>query len=153
MSTGSGRMMRKVLVRSVIPRLHELGFTGQFPHLRRVCGDELHIITLQFDKWGGGFRLNLGTCPADGLTTRGGDKIPACEVTTDYELPYKSFFVPDVKRAQWFRFDDGNFERAGSEVLEGLPRMEKWFSADRFQIKPAKKHRIFLGQVIARWLR
>jgi hypothetical protein len=52
--------MDKALKGRVIPTLRQAGFTGSFPHFRRIQGERTDLITFQFDKWGGGFVIEIG---------------------------------------------------------------------------------------------
>ena len=46
----------------VVPVLRHRGFTGSFPHFRRLGTKQIDLITFQFDKWGGGFVVELSKC-------------------------------------------------------------------------------------------
>jgi hypothetical protein len=48
-----------VLKGKVIPILREVGFKGTFPHFRRMNVDKINLLTFQFDKWGGGFCIEI----------------------------------------------------------------------------------------------
>jgi hypothetical protein len=109
MSTGIGRKMRKSLDIWLAPKFREIGFSENFPILRRTRGNELDIVELQFRKGGGGFRLNLGVCGSNGIITKWGKRVPPEKVSTIYELNRIYFLDPrnvngDPKGKHWFEF-------------------------------------------------
>lgn len=60
--TADGRdKMIAALQELVIPVLRQGGFVGRFPHFRRVRSECMDLLTFQFDKWGGGFVVEVGT--------------------------------------------------------------------------------------------
>ncbi len=60
----------------VIPELRKLQFKGTFPHFRRVSDRKLNLLTFQFDKYGGGFIIEIANCDAKGFTTHWEKEIP-----------------------------------------------------------------------------
>jgi len=67
--------MVEALKKSVVPKLKEMGFKGSFPHFRRANETAIHLLTFQFDKWGGGFVIEIAQCPIIGITTHWGEQI------------------------------------------------------------------------------
>jgi hypothetical protein len=47
--------MEKELRTAVLPWLPGCGFSGKFPHLRRIMQTSIDLLTFHFDKNGGGF--------------------------------------------------------------------------------------------------
>jgi hypothetical protein len=93
----------------VIPFLKDLGFTGFFPHFRRIREKGIDLITFQFDKLGGGFVIEISHCPSEGITTRRGenispDKVKAWDVDSQIRIKPKKGFGTD----SWFRYDRKN---------------------------------------------
>ncbi len=39
-----------------------LGFSGSYPHLRRIQEDRIALLTVQFDRYGGRFVVEVGVC-------------------------------------------------------------------------------------------
>ena len=76
MSDERDRMI-ETLKEYVVPVLRERGFKGSFPHFRRPTATAIHLLTFQFDKWGGGFTIEIAVCPPDGVTMHWGEHIPA----------------------------------------------------------------------------
>ena len=51
--------MNSALREKVIPLLREKGFKGSLPHLRRITESDIHLLTFQFDRYGGGFVIEI----------------------------------------------------------------------------------------------
>jgi Domain of unknown function (DUF4304) len=62
-------LMDVALKTSVVPVLRESGFTGSYPHLRRVHVTHVDLLTFQFDVNGGGFQIEISRCGIGGTTT------------------------------------------------------------------------------------
>jgi hypothetical protein len=45
-----------------VPTLRERGFKGSFPHFRLPLKDHIDLLTVQFNKWGGGFVIEISHC-------------------------------------------------------------------------------------------
>jgi hypothetical protein len=46
---------RTILKRALVPHVESEGFVGKFPEFHRTENGELHLLSVQFDKYGGGF--------------------------------------------------------------------------------------------------
>jgi len=128
MSDERDRMI-ETLKEYVVPVLRERGFKGSFPHFRRPTATAIHLLTFQFDKWGGGFTIEIAVCPPDGVTMHWGEHIPASKVRAwDVYPPHRPRLGPE-KTDKWFRFDKRGFFSTGDPyeraALEVLPYLEK----------------------------
>jgi hypothetical protein len=106
------------------PVLRERGFVGHFPVFRRTKNGELHLLELQFSRYGSAFRLNLGVCPAEGITTKWGEFVPPDEVNTSYELQRKYYLDPrnitaGKSQEHWFSFCNENVEQVTASIVCG----------------------------------
>jgi len=61
MSESRDKMM-EALHRVVVPMLRDMGFTGSFPHFRRVHDTQIDVLTFQFNRWGGSFVVEVAFC-------------------------------------------------------------------------------------------
>lgn len=122
--------MDKALKEVVVPVLRNRGFNGSLPHFRRLTNKSAELLTSQFDKWGGGFILEIASCSIEGFTTHWGKHIPANKLTAQDLLP------KDRKRIQplvgsdvdvWFRFDVNDASQVARSVLEHLSVAESWW--------------------------
>jgi hypothetical protein len=134
--------MRSALAARVVPALRERGMRGSFPHFRRIGPSSTDLLTFQFDKYGGGFVIELGVGPADEFVTDWGARIPAGRLTAfDVPLAARARLQPRPGSADsWFRYEAGlfrrgaaRFERAARQVLEVLPHADAWWRGDRPQ--------------------
>jgi hypothetical protein len=117
------------LHRVVVPALRRAGFKGAFPHLRRARAEAVDLITFQFDRHGGGLVVEIGRCPADGLTTYWGKHI-AADAARAWGLDSKSRTRiqarPGSGTEDWFRFDSQSPQVAASQVLTALEAPHLW---------------------------
>lgn len=120
--------MNAALKNIVISVLREKGFTGSFPHFRRLHVARVDLLTFQFDKWGGGFVVEIASGSIDGWTTHWGEHIPANKLTA-HDLRYRKRIqaCEDPETDVWFRFDDGNVDQPARDLLELLPSAEAWW--------------------------
>ena len=95
------------------------------------------MITFQFDRYGGGFIIEIGQCPADGITTSWGKQIPPNKVNVAY-LGWKERTRIQPRAGSgtdsWFRYDrvstgDG-FNQVAQSVLP-LLNLSELFPSDR----------------------
>ncbi len=99
--------MDAALKKVVIPALRKHGFTGSFPHFRRI-NEEVDLLTFQFDRHGGGFIIEAAKGKKEGFTTYWGKHIPAFKLTAWDLHPSdrKRLKPPSVSDTDyWFRYD------------------------------------------------
>jgi hypothetical protein len=126
--------MKKALKDVVVPRLREAGFVGSLPHLRRLRPDRIDLFTFQFDRYGGGFVIELARCAPEGFTTHWGKQIAPNKVTA-WDLPttQRARVQPRVGSGtdSWFRYDiaasDDIFVRTAESVLPFIDQAERMF--------------------------
>ena len=124
--------MVSALKKHVLPALRSVGFKGSFPHLRRMKADGVDLISFQFDKWEGGFVIEIARGSLDGLKTHWGLHVSAGKLRA-WDLH------PDRRRRiqaregsgtdAWFRFDEEPVARIAQQVLDSLPEAESWWQA------------------------
>jgi hypothetical protein len=69
----------------VVPDLRKRGFSGSFPHFRRITETSTHLITFQFDKHGSGnFVVELAKAPAGDFQMYWGEIVPAKKLTAHH---------------------------------------------------------------------
>jgi hypothetical protein len=139
MSEEHDRMV-EALKAIVVPKLREKGFRGSFPHFRRKSLEEIDLLTFQFDRYGGGFFLEISKCPLDGITTYWGEHILPNKVTAKYMHPDKTLRLHPKhdygsSPEDWFRYDrtirSGDiYEKTARAVLPFLEEAEKWWKAN-----------------------
>ena len=114
--------MEAALKRVVVPELRRAGFTGSFPHFRRVR-ESIDLVTFQFDRYGGGFVIEVATGESAGFTTHWGKHIPASKLTTwDLHPNQRKRLKPASGSGtdSWFRYAHASTERVAAEALDHL---------------------------------
>jgi len=124
------KAMNSELKTSVLPILREHFFKGSFPHFRRSRGNGIDLLTFQFNKYGGGFVIEIARCAADGITTHWGKHIPPSKVCA-WDVNDRQRITPQrgSGRDKWFRFDQGNLKDAALSLLDHLPMAEAWWQS------------------------
>ncbi|WP_131989376.1 DUF4304 domain-containing protein [Chthoniobacter flavus] len=97
--------MIAALKAAVLPAWRNRGFAGSFPHLRRDRGDQIDLITFQFDRNGGGFVIELGQCKPEDFTTTLG-RLTSREKVRAWDAPLRTRIQPQPGSSpqDWFRF-------------------------------------------------
>ncbi len=125
--------MNAALRDRLVPVLRARGFRGSLPHYRRIRATAIDLLTVQFDKWGGGFVVELGRCGPGGFTTAWGKEIPPGQVTAHDLNPsdrHRLGSPAPGTDGRWFRFDDGtSVEAAADAVVAMLDEAESWWAA------------------------
>jgi hypothetical protein len=114
-----------------VPALKERGFKGSFPHFRRIKPDKIDLLTVQFDRWGGGFVIEIAKCGPEGITTSWGLHIPPSKVRAwDVNNPRPRLGAPAPgEDGIWFRYDDGTpVEKVARRVLTYLPGADDFWN-------------------------
>jgi hypothetical protein len=97
----------------VVPLLRKHGFAGSYPHFRRALSDRIDLVTFQFDRDGGGFVVETGSCSIDGIARPGGKPVPPSKVTAWDLHPSqrRRLKPPDAPGTDyWFRFEAGDYD-------------------------------------------
>lgn len=127
------------LKKNVVPLLRQKGFKGSFPHFRRASGGYIDLLTFQFDRWGGGFVVEIAVCYEDGVTMHWGEKIPPNKVTAHHINKRYRLGAKDTNSDYWFRYDinvafGNSFDIVAKELIDKLGLAEKWFLKLRLEM-------------------
>ncbi|MFG4002824.1 DUF4304 domain-containing protein [Flavobacterium aquidurense] len=138
MSTERNQMIIS-LKKLFIPELRKLNFKGSFPHFRRIENDITNLITFQFDRYGGGFVIELANYKGKEYVTSWGE-ITELKKLTAHHLNQRKRIYPDSEnedngKGSWFRYDKKTFlnfgniyEKIAKKAIEKIPLMEKYWS-------------------------
>jgi hypothetical protein len=124
-------LMDVALKASVVPVLRESGFTGLYPHFRRVHVTHVDLLTFQFDINSAGFVVEISRCGIGGITTESGKHIPASKVRACDMHPNDRFRIKPAEGSRtgsWFRFEGGGYDDVANEVLAKLPVAHDYWS-------------------------
>lgn len=105
--------MIESLKHRTVPRLRELGFKGSFPHFYRAGPERTDLLSFQFDKYGGGFIVELAKAPPGDFATPWGESVPVNKLTASHLPPDERLRLGSRRAAgdHWFRYDRGGLFR------------------------------------------
>ncbi len=132
--------MNKALQKIVIPVLRDMGFKGSLPHFRRFSETKVDLLSFQFDKWGGGYVIEISTCSLEGVEAHWGEHLPATKATPFYMHSNDRLRIQarDGSGTEvWFRYDKKRalfnsniYEKVAKETLPFIiNQAEKWWSS------------------------
>jgi hypothetical protein len=131
------KRMIATLKEHVVPVLRSRGFKGSFPHFRRITDTRIHLLTFQFDKWGGGFVVEVASCSPEGVTMHWGEQIPPAKATAHDVTRRLRLGSSGEQADHWFRYDRQGlsylgdpYERAAREVLPHLDNQAERYWRD-----------------------
>jgi uncharacterized protein DUF4304 len=118
---------------TLVPALRARGFKGSLPHFRRVGAERVDLLTVQFDRHGGGFTVEISRCGLAGITTAWGSHVPAARVTAHDLHPSKRHRLgspgPGID-GRWFRFDDGaRIHAVAKSLVDHLEEADRWWAS------------------------
>ena len=133
MASGRDEMIKALKI-ILIPVLREKGFKGSFPHFRRRLENRIDLMSFYFDKYGGGFTVEIGASPSNGYTIKGGPHIPPDKVNTTRHVPMT--WLEPYENHDSYRYDeepvpDDIYEKLAYEVASLLPKAEEWWNSDK----------------------
>ena len=127
------KKMNSSLAEIVIPQLCKIGFKGSFPHFRRILAEEIHLITFQFDRQGGGFIIKITKAKNEPFKTYWGKIITQKKLTT-HDLNNRVRIHPkgileNSTPENWFRYDKFNlfidiYAKISKDVLKQIELIE-----------------------------
>jgi len=134
------RKMRRILRKIFGDFLQQQSFIGRFPNYRRIEDNTLHLLSFQFDTYGGAFFLELATHPAESLQVSWRRPIPVEELTAAH-LPPETRVRLQAKANRhslpedWFRFDsftdEYDFIQLAEHVKTLFPQVNDWLREKR----------------------
>ena len=111
------RIITRELKVAIVPALKARGYTGSFPHFRKMNGDQFDFLSFQFHKFGGSFVVEIGSASREDL--------PGFVRSRPFEkLNYS--YTPDNKRKRitpessqkdyWYGYSDFNHQNQYTEL-------------------------------------
>ena len=128
------KVARYLLKRDLTPMLKAEGFSGQFPHFQRQENDKLHLLSIEFDRYGGGFFLEFAAIPAGEMQTSWGEAIPQDNITlahTNIEIRARlqQTAQQNSLRENWFCYDnlsEQEIEDLVDQVASMIGQVNDW---------------------------
>jgi hypothetical protein len=92
----------------IVPMLRNMGFTGSFPHFRRIRETRIDLLTFQFNRSGGSFVVEVAYCSPQGFTTAWGKHIPPQKIQAHDIHPKHRLRLgsrPPEQPDHWFHYE------------------------------------------------
>ena len=104
------RIARRVLKRDLVPVLEAEGFKGKFPDFQRLENGDVHLLSIEFDKYGGGFFLEFACQPRGDLETSWGEVVLENDLTVahanlEHRARLQRIGKSNSLREDWFRYE------------------------------------------------
>ncbi len=132
----TSRKLRAAMKKLFEPFLEAQGFTGKYPHFQRKGSNNLQLLSVIYDKWGGGFVLEFAHHPAGALHTSWGTVVPEEEIDVTYTSPSSRARLVQTEQGQgcyedFFRYeniadDREQCEALVSSVVERFSQVNEW---------------------------
>ena len=129
--------LRASTKRILEPAMSAQGFVVRYPHFQRKRDGCLELVSLQHDKWGGGFFLEFAKHDAGDLTTSWGELVPEAQIDVAYTDPggrarllattRHSNTPKDYFRHESFAEDRAQCDALVAEAVRLLPQVFEWF--------------------------
>lgn len=126
----------------VIPELKNEGFSGSFPHYRRILPDKINLITFQFDRNGGGFVIEITNYNEKEFIDVKNEILPLNKLTAHHLFDrqrIQPFTFDESDTKNWFRYDNDDFfhkyDEVSKLVLNKIPTMEEYWNSGKINIE------------------
>ena len=124
-----------------VPELRKRNFKGSYPHFRKTENGITNLLTFQFDRYGGGFVIELANWNESEFKTHWGEIIPVNKLTA-HDLNNRQRIYPNSLTEQngkqsWFRYDQRKFlsfgnkyDKLAKKVVDRITIMENYWSQE-----------------------
>lgn len=129
--------LRNAIKRILEPEMAAAGFSIRYPHFQRHRGGRLELVSVQHDKWGGGFWLEFAPHAPGDLATSWGEVVPESSIDVAHTDPATrarllASTADAASRNSFFRYetfadDKDRCEALVTEVAALLPQVFAWF--------------------------
>lgn len=123
------------------PHLKTEGFVGKHPHYRRHEGTTLHLLSVIYDKTGGGFAFEFANHPPGTLKTSWGTEVPEEELDVGYaDLGERARLVRTTRGQgtydDFFRYDSFSGDKQAcadlvATAVDMFPQVNDWLRTKR----------------------
>ena len=128
------KLVRKMLKQKLVPLLETQGFRGKFPDFQRIEDQQLHLLSVEFDKYGGGFFIEIAVHPSGDFNTPWGEVVAEKDLTVAHtnmenraRLQHKGH--NNSLSEDWFRFEgltEQGVENLVVDVCAMFPQINAW---------------------------
>ena len=94
----------------------------------------MDVLTFQFSRWGGGFVVEVGSCPPGGVVLHTGEHISPADVKAHHIYPrLRLGSDPPESTDHWFEFESATYgesiyQMMAEEVLMCIPQAERYWT-------------------------
>ncbi|OOQ58812.1 DUF4304 domain-containing protein [Mucilaginibacter pedocola] len=99
-------LMDKAIKEIAIPFFREKGFTGSYPHFRRIQEDRINLLTFQFNRSEPSFVVEISNCSPKGVQLGWGADIPPSKCTAHHMHRRHRIGSKQHNKDYWFDFSE-----------------------------------------------
>lgn len=118
--------MNAALKTVALPRLRLAGFTGSFPHLRRINRDGADLVTFQFNRSGGSLVVEIARCHPTGISGPLGHT-PVSKAKAWDRHPNNRYRI-QRQGSDWFDFEHEQPEVLAEVIADELVEGDVWLN-------------------------
>jgi hypothetical protein len=130
----SNRAIKSALKAILVPCLAARGFAGYMPDFMRREGATLHLLAVEYDKWGGGLFLEFAAHPAGDMSMSWGEVVPEADLTVahtpvDARARLQETGSSSSTSDLWFRYeglDEAGCRSLVAHIADLLPQVDAW---------------------------
>ena len=131
-------LMDKAIKEIAVPFFKSKGFTGSYPHFRRIKDDRVNLITYQFNKYGGSFVVEISNCSPKGVQRGWGADIPPSKCTAHDMNRRHRIGAIKHNTHYWFDFSSGEingniYADRANEIISLWDEAETWWEQDPYE--------------------
>lgn len=131
-------MMISALKEVLVPEINKMGFTGSFPHFRKKENEIMGFPSIQFNRYGGSFVLEVGKTKKEYLW--GVEEETPFEKLHHGHTGYRRRIHPkEIKGDYWYSYEkfnnDNEFRELAKSIIPLLPQIEEFLQNGKFSHK------------------
>lgn len=137
MKNDDASQIRAALQAELVPLLRQRGFSGSFPNFRRVTDATISLLTVQLNKYGGSFTIEVGRAPASDYAPWPGKLIPPTQLSArDLPFTQRARLLPAPGGDEWFSSrrppsageDPDRFTKLARSAAALLDELDAWWA-------------------------
>jgi hypothetical protein len=115
------KQIDKELKTKVVPILRQKGFTGTYPHFRRITEKKIDVLAFQFSQWGPQFYVEIAVASSKGVTLLDGKHFPP-DIIKHNHCGQRARIGDNP-----FDFENEQFDLVVDKVITSLTEGEEWW--------------------------
>ncbi len=131
------KLMDKTLKTFVVPEIRKFGFSGSYPHFRRMKDNKLEFISFQFSLYGPSFIVEAGKTTKEQLSDLSKDM--PFEKLNHGNTAQRFRIKPDESISDhWYSFEDfikvADFENVARSIIPLISKAEEFFARTNIKL-------------------